>query len=474
MKPSTSSRSSLSRAVSIFVVAFVIRLIYIFVILDRSGIPGSLHVPNGDGGQYDQIAWSIAQGKGFSLPKMDLRMLYGLEDNQIYFGEKVIALKRRMSRGYENLTMSVGEPTNFFPPLYPMFLAFIYKVFGRDFALVQIFQALLDSFAALLLFIIGKRLFPVKAAYLGAILYAIYPWSLECARAFLTEALLIPIIAVIFYFIQKTIDDRRLRYAAFAGFAIGLAYETRMLTAVLLPICILWMLISHRRFALKNIAILLLSFFLVIVPWTIRNKLVFDRWWCSFTTVGHNALTTATLYVDNVTVRNIGQKLHLFDKINRLDLILPPPDVGSMTEPERFDLLRERSNAFIKANPGYFLSYAISQAGRCLIVRLNEYGYGWAFFISYYAMTLLAIIGIIYARRQLKRMGWIVMYLFLHPILVGLTLFIFVRMRWPLNPALALLAGPGLYFLCQEARKLAVRIKLTSFWGITSNSLRPS
>lgn len=367
-------------------------------------------------------------------------------------------MKRRMRAGYEYSTISVGKPTNFFPPIYPVFLGVIYKTFGRNFYLVQFIQAMLDSLAAALVFRLGFRLFGLTGGLISGLLYAFYPWSLENTRLLLTEALYIPLTVIVFYYIQCAIDRNRKWPAAAAGFFTALAYETRFIGIILLPLALLGFVVHRTPRLLTKSAMLLLFFAMPLIPWAIRNKMVFDKWMFQPTKNGHNLCSIPLTYIDNPKVSKIGKLFHLYGEIRRREL-LEEPDVASMNEMQRYDLLLNRGREFIKANPGYCVSLAIHQVGRFFKLHWNEWGYGPTFFVSYYLMYFGVIIGFVGNLKSIRRLIVLVGYLFLYPIAIGFSSYSFARMRWPLNPVLSLFAAAGILVLIELTNECRKRLK---------------
>ena len=63
-----------------------------------------------------------------------------------------------------------GNPTAFVVPLYPIFLALMFKIFGDHLVAIQLIQIVLSALTLLLIYSTAKRLFGEHAALVAAAL----------------------------------------------------------------------------------------------------------------------------------------------------------------------------------------------------------------------------------------------------------------------------------------------------------------
>ena len=75
-------------------------------------------------------------------------------------------------KGYVN---SLGKPTAFRPPVYPLFLGVIYYVFGHNLIIVQLIQTLLGMGICLLVYFIATIVSDRKVASISAYVCCFYP-----------------------------------------------------------------------------------------------------------------------------------------------------------------------------------------------------------------------------------------------------------------------------------------------------------
>jgi 4-amino-4-deoxy-L-arabinose transferase-like glycosyltransferase len=165
-------------------------------------------------------------------------------------------------------------------PLYPWFLAAIYRIFGPDLTAVRIVQALMGTASCIIVYAITRRLFRSRAAAfiagMGTVLYL----PLVFYEGVLVPATLIVFLNLLFVAILL-LGGERPGYArlVIAGFLLGLSIAAKPVAGLLLPFAILHLMFLRRgrgmgrriRAALKPSLVLLAAAVIAILPVTIRN-----------------------------------------------------------------------------------------------------------------------------------------------------------------------------------------------------------
>ena len=166
------------------------------------------------------------------------------------------------------------EGPYFRAPLYPLFLATIYKVFGHGFLLPRLIQAALGAFSCVLLFLIGRRIFSRTVSVVAAFVAAGY-WVL----IYFDGELLIPSLVVFLDLLLIWLLlglDRKPQSPGFvlAGMVLGASAIARPNILLFAPVIALWLLVRHRhqlRQAIGYVSLLAIGCFMLILPVTIRN-----------------------------------------------------------------------------------------------------------------------------------------------------------------------------------------------------------
>ncbi len=169
--------------------------------------------PMGDDRDYDGIAWSLSQGEGFRL-------------NGVFI--------------------------SFRPPLYSAFLSLVYLIAGHSYPAARVAQALLGVLSVWLVFLIGRRLFGERRAFIAAALFAVAPADVFFSHGLLTETLFIPLLAAMVYALVRAWEARAagasgVRWLLAAGAALGAATLTRPVLLLFPPFLLLWAWWTYRR-----------------------------------------------------------------------------------------------------------------------------------------------------------------------------------------------------------------------------------
>jgi hypothetical protein len=192
------------------------------------------------------------------------------------------------------------EPSNYSPGL-PLFVAGIYEVSrGVHLELARIVLALLGTLAVLFVFLIGNRLSGPWAGLIAGLVVAGYPALLQYQGMLMTEPLAVMLLAGSLLAFLWAGDDERGAWAwALPGLLLGVMTMVRpeylplgVGLAIVAGFRVGW-LDGAWRPGLAAAAVMVVAFVLPIVPWTIRNANVLDRF-VPVSTGGGKALYVGT------------------------------------------------------------------------------------------------------------------------------------------------------------------------------------
>ena len=142
---------------------------------------------------------------------------------------------------------------------------------------------------------------------------------LRYANEFLTEALLLPLLALFTLFLTIAYQERRPRWMLAAGGALGLAALTRpayaYLFLVMIGVLTVLALVRRRRALLLACALFAVAYGIAVAPWMVRNKQLADRF----------ALTTA--YDGDILAQRIAYNRMTWREYG-LSFLLWFPDIG--------------------------------------------------------------------------------------------------------------------------------------------------
>ncbi len=182
-------------------------------------------------------------------------------------------------QGFEYLQSA----SNYQPGL-PLFVTGVYEVRGAaDEETARIVLALLSSLAIVFAFLIGRRLAGPTAGLIAAGATAVYPALLEYAGMLMTEPLGTALLSgMLLLYLRAREEERAWPWAA-TGLAIGALAMLRpeyLLFVAVLPVLTLlpWRGGSEAgRRQLRLAGLMAGCALLVVLPWTVRNYVAFER-----------------------------------------------------------------------------------------------------------------------------------------------------------------------------------------------------
>ena len=220
--------------VAVFAGALLVRILFNVYLVGMDN-PGFALFPDGE--EYDALARSLTAGTGFAVDR---------------------------------------APNTFRPPGYPFFLAAIYGLAGHSYPVVKIVQSVLGALTCVFVLLIGERLFSYRVGAIAASIAAVYPFLIVYAGFLLSETLFVFLSSIFLYALVRLREHYSVRWAAFAGFILGLMTMTRPMT-LLLPALLLawaWIEFGDRRRAAAIVGIMVVMMLVPIAPWTVRNYVV--------------------------------------------------------------------------------------------------------------------------------------------------------------------------------------------------------
>jgi tetratricopeptide (TPR) repeat protein len=171
----------------------------------------------------------------------------------------------------------IGDEVFFMGPLYPYFLAVIYKLFGTELLTVKLIQSVLGSLTAAATYLLARECFGVVAGLVAGFLAAIY-----VPFIFYDNSILFPVLATLLntlmlYFLCRGFLRTALGSLFAAGLLAGLSAAGNASVLAFSPLVAVF-LAFHTRWPgalrLKAAALMALGVAVIVVPVTIRNYAV--------------------------------------------------------------------------------------------------------------------------------------------------------------------------------------------------------
>lgn len=392
----------------IFIAALAVRLISVM------NLPNQFRKPATDDAEYDISAMNLLEGRGL-------------------------------------IDINTGLPTSWRVPMYPLFLASIYSVFGHNYGAVRVIQSIMGALLCLILFFIAKEIFGKTVGYICASILTFYQPFIFYAHwggpAFLfSENLFTFLLALLILFLVRgSYSQFTLKNSVVCGILLGLSTLTRPLIG-LFPIFIIILFFFKYKFSFKTtlmkILPLMVSFIFVILPWSARNYFV-HRAFIPFSTEGGFALLSS----NNPYVRGGG-----LVKLDRLFTEEELTRLNSMTEVEKDRFYRKNATEFISKN--------YNKLPKLFCRKLLVF---WDLYTTYYdsnnnrtrsyniwfaTVFMFGIVGILKSIKSKLNLGGSLLILLLLYFCIMILIFNGeARFRYPIEPYVIIFASVGILYL---------------------------
>lgn len=165
-----------------------------------------------------------------------------------------------------------------YPPGYPLFLALVYSVFGRNLIALRLIQAALGAATCGLTYRLGRRLFGEQAGRLAGLLLAFYPGLAYMSWRIMAETLFIFLLVLALNLAIGMIERprHRLLQAVALGLVVGLAQLVKSNLYVLPFLLVAWAGLAFEGAWRKRLVLagtLAVSMLVVSIVTPIANRL---------------------------------------------------------------------------------------------------------------------------------------------------------------------------------------------------------
>jgi 4-amino-4-deoxy-L-arabinose transferase-like glycosyltransferase len=323
-----------------------------------------------------------------------------------------------------------GAPTAFVSFLYTLFLAGTYWLFGSHALPARIIQALVASLMPWLVYRLVKRILDQDTkqkavALVAAAITAGYAYFVFFSATLMTEAFYLPAIVWVLLLTHELAEQPTAKLWAVWGLAVSLTCLLRQVFMPITALLFLYILLKARRqVKISHVALAGIIAATLILPWTVRNYMVFDRFLLL------NSQAGQTLWNSNHP--------DLGTEFQRSAMFPIPADLEGLNEVDLDNALLQLAIQNIAANPLRFVLLSIS--------RLAEFFRFWptpqsstfnniARTVSFTVCLPFMVAGLVLSLRQASR--WLLLYLFIAAYtLIHVVSWAGIRYRLPVDAAL--------------------------------------
>ncbi len=187
---------------------------------------------------------------------------------------------------YDRLALEIGRgnlllrgETFVHAPLYPYFLALVYKAFGHNYYAARLIQILIGSFSCVLIYLLARKLFDRRVALSSSVIASFYGILIYFEGELLIPFLIVSLNLLAILLLLRAQEKPSCKRWFISGLILGLSAIARpnvLLFVLLIPIWIVFIFRKKKakREILSYCASLGLATILVILPVTLRNYLV--------------------------------------------------------------------------------------------------------------------------------------------------------------------------------------------------------
>ncbi|MHC4945588.1 MAG: glycosyltransferase family 39 protein, partial [Planctomycetota bacterium] len=365
----------------------------------------------------------------------------------------------------------IGKEAFFMGPLYPYFLALLYKIFGTDFIWIRLVQVLLGSFTCVGVFLIGRRLFDHRTALLAALLSTIYPLFFFYENLLLAASLIVFLSLLAGWLLVEAQMRNRPGWWLASGVVLGLGCVGKGNLLLAVPFLLVWIVVlsgkADIRRGLAMAGWFMIGTLLMIGPVTIRNAMVQEDFVVLTSNgglnffVGNNPEASGMwkryeLPYPGATIDHHQRALETGTQAYR---DLEPSEISSILSGKAIDFIRSDPGAFIELlGKKFMLSVNKFEVGN----RDNVYFFERFSFLlrlplpGFWIIGSLGFAGFLLSLRHLRRRFVPFLFVFV-PIVTMVVFFVLGRYRLPAVPFLCLFAAHAFWSILGAFRPIRAR-----------------
>jgi 4-amino-4-deoxy-L-arabinose transferase-like glycosyltransferase len=402
---------------------------------------------------------------------MTLAHTYHLRTGQDHFefGYEMGRVAQALATGHGYADPFTGHtgPTTWVPPLYPLLLAAVFKVFGiytlRSAWVILAINSFFSALTTLTTYEIAARCFNRRVAVWSAWIWALYPAAMQYAVRWVWDMTfstwLLSLILVLALRMRRigeapsdtnqdprsSDDGRTKRRWLIFGLLWGILALSNPSLLLFLPACGLWILQGthqvRKQLAFASLAAFM--FLLCISPWIIRNALVFHRF------IPMRANFGAELYLGNGpgAMGFLMEYNHPYEAPDQMRLY------KQLGEVDYAKMRGRMARNYIASDPALFVRNSLKRVYFFWVSVPHPTGDKWylePFRVANFAFASLAgLFGLTLALKRHIPAAWLFAWAFALIPLIYYFVTVHARFRDPLEPLIAILA----VYLFQSAEK---------------------
>jgi 4-amino-4-deoxy-L-arabinose transferase-like glycosyltransferase len=343
-----------------------------------------------------------------------------------------------LGEGFSNPFHGITGPTAWEPPLYPLLIAGVFRLFGiYTHASALVLLGINSAFSALTcipIFLIARRCFGERVASWSAWTWALFPSVIFWCTRWVWETSLAALLLAVIFWVALVMEEKNgiLPWIEF-GLLWGIAALTNTSLLAFLPACAVWVWYRRAQVGKRSVTGVILAvvvFVTCITPWLIRNYRAFGEFVFIRSNFGAelrlgNGPGANGIWMDYLhPTKNVAQ-LHLYRQMGEIAYV-------AEREREALAFIRDDYARFAGLCAKRFIYYwdGLPDTGSKLAPLPN---------VLFLASSVLGFWGLGRALRQNRPGAWLFLWLILCYPLVYYVTFPHPRYRHPIEPELGIL-----------------------------------
>lgn len=380
---------------------------------------------------------------GLFFIALAIRGVYFYELSQIPYFDTVLPVYDHSNFDQGALSFAGGDglarsPNNSYSPLYKYFLGSLYFLFGRNFYVVYGLQFTMGALGAVLMFLVGKKLFDARVGYLAFAGFSLYSTEIIYEGIILRAAFITFFGILSFYMLLRLRESPKPLLLVGCALALSLFFQSRPNTFLCLPLVIFYI---HKyvfetwepKSQLRGWGIFLIPLLISFIPLLVQCYLVHGKF-VFFDSSGPTAFMAGN-FIDYPGAGFDPKLLADFQRTNHLENLSPASFILQQIMMDPVGFLKMIGRKL------YFYFNDLEGASNLSVYLYLENSKVLPYMIRHFSMfSALGLIGVVLAVQ--KREKVFLLYAFLVSLILSVVLFHVVsRFRVPSAPFLILFSA---------------------------------
>ena len=317
----------------------------------------------------------------------------------------------------------VARPTAVSPPGYVYLMAMIFSLFGiysvASAIILEIFQSLIAASACVVFYYLGKR-FHENVGLLAALGMAFYSPSILFSVMRISPILLVVVLlGIIMLYLFKIQERWQTRDVVVCGILMGLNVLMEPTVILFYAAACIWLFFwspQHRFRAMKSSVMMATICILCMLPWTIRNYLVFGTFVPIKSSMGGHLLQGNHPFSESEGAI-FGPEIKKAFSAEEL------ANLETMDEVQANKLMEKKAIEFIRADPGTFIQRTLTRIYYywAFVNPYRETRYDSLRIVTYGPVFILGVIGFLLSRNYWRESSLLLALMLSYPLFYYVT-----------------------------------------------------